>query len=153
MDVSLTQCLPYLTDHPDPFWKSFTVTEDDLDGFSHVNNAVYLKWLDATVWAHTRSVGLSEPACLELDRGMAVVRHEIDYISSAFLGDDVVVCNWISANDGRLRASRVFQVIRLQDQKTILRAKSDYVCTKLSTGRPARITEIFRTAYGVMIDG
>ncbi|GAA6162074.1 MULTISPECIES: thioesterase family protein [unclassified Ruegeria] len=151
MNARHDQDLSTLSDCPDAFWKRFVVTKDDLDGFNHVNNAVYLKWLDATVWEHTRAVGLGERACLELDRGMAAARHEIDYIASAFLGDEIVVYNWISANDQRLRASRSFQVIRLQDMKTILRAKSHYVCTKLSTGRPTRMPEIFKTAYDVKV--
>ncbi len=140
-----------LADNPHSFWKRFRVTSDDLDGFHHVNNAVYLKWLDATVWEHTRSVGLTEQACIDLNRGMAAVRHEINYLSSAFLDDEVVVFNWILSNDERLRISRLFQVVRLGDQKTILRAQSDYVSTNLKTGRPVRMPEIFKTNYDVKI--
>jgi acyl-CoA thioester hydrolase len=140
-----------LADYPDSFWKRFKVTKDDLDGFHHVNNAIYLKWMDATVWEHTRHVGLTEQACLDLNRGMAAVRHEIDYLSSALLDDEIVVYNWLSANDGRLRASRRFQMIRLGDRKTILRARSDYVCTNLKTGRPTRMPEEFKTGYCVTI--
>ncbi len=140
-----------LADFPDSYWKMFKVTTDDLDGFHHVNNAVYLKWMDATVWEHTRHVGLTEQACLDLNRGMAAVRHEIDYLSSALLNDEIVVYNWLSANDGRLRASRLFQMIRLGDKKTILRARSDYVCTNLTTGRPTRMPDAFKTGYNVTV--
>lgn len=140
-----------LADHPEAFGKTFEVSEQELDGFGHVNNAVYLQWLDATVWEHTRHVGLCEKTCVELNRGMAVMRHEIDYIASAYLGDEVVVFNWISANDERLRATRTFQVVRIQDQKTILRAKTDYICTNLENGRPARMPEAFKTGYSVKL--
>lgn len=147
----MTDDISSLADYPDSFWKRFKVTKDDLDGFHHVNNAIYLKWMDATVWEHTRHVGLTEQACLDLNRGMAAVRHEIDYLSSALLDDEIVVYNWLSANDGRLRASRLFQMIRLGDRKTILRARSDYVCTNLKTGRPTRMPEEFKTGYCVTI--
>ena len=140
-----------LADHPDPYWKRFTVQQEDLDGFNHVNNAVYLKWMDATIWEHTNAVGLDAQTCLDLNRGMAAVKHEINYLSSAFLGDEIIVYNWVSANDGRLRCSRTLQILRLGDQKTILRASSDYVCTNLTTGRPTRMPEIFKTAYAVQI--
>jgi acyl-CoA thioester hydrolase len=140
-----------LADYPNPFWKRFRVSADDLDGFHHTNNAVYLKWMDATVWAHTRHVGLTEEVCLELNRGMAVARHEIDYLSSARLDDEVVVFNWVSFNDERLRASRKLQIARLGDGKTLLRAKSHYVCTNLQNGRPARMPEIFKTAYKAIV--
>lgn len=140
-----------LADFPNAYWKRFTVTQDDLDGFNHVNNAVYLKWLDATVWEHTESVGLTAEACLKMERGMAAVRHEIKYLASAFLDDEVVVFVWIASNDGRLRCSRVFQVVRVSDQKTILRAQSDYVSTNLTTGRPVKMPEIFKTDYPVTL--
>ena len=143
MDKTMLQ----LAEYPNAFGKRFTVTESDLDGFGHVNNAVYLQWLDATVWAHTRHVGLDEKTCVELNRGMAVARHEIDYLASAYLHDDIVVFNWLTGNDGRLRASRVFQMVRIQDQKTLLRAKTDYICTNLSNGRPARMPPVFIDKY------
>lgn len=146
-DANVSAELLALADHPNAFGKRFTVSDGDIDGFGHVNNAVYLQWLDATVWQHTRSVGLTEQACRELNRGMAVVRHEIDYLLSSYINDEVVVFVWLMNNDGKLRASRLFQVLRLSDQKTLLRAKTDYICTNLETGRPARMPERFKTTY------
>ena len=140
-----------LADHPGSFWQLVTATQADLDGFDHVNNAVYLKWLDACVWAHTRLLGLDEKTCMDMERGMAAVRHEIDYIASARLGDQVAVFNWIVSNDGRLRCSRRFQMVRLSDRKTILRAKTDYVSTNLTNGRPVKMPEVFKTNYAVML--
>lgn len=134
-------------DFPGPFWKPFVAAPEDIDGFGHVNNTVYLKWMDATVWAHTRHVGLDEETCKALNRGMAAIRHEIDYLAAAHEGNEVVVLNWVSQNDGRIRASRRFQIIRRQDLKTLLRARSNYVCTNLETGRPARMPEQFISAY------
>ena len=103
-----------LADHPKAFGKLFVVGADAVDGFGHVNNAVYLKWIDATIWEHTRHVGLDEQTCLALNRGMAAIRHEIDYIAAAYLGDELAVFNWLSVNDGKLRASRTIQIVRLR---------------------------------------
>ena len=139
-----------LADHPKAFGKTFRVGADAVDGFGHVNNAVYLKWIDATIWAHTRHVGLDEQTCLKLNRGMAAIRHEIDYIAAAYLGDELAVFNWLSFNDGKLRASRAVQIVRIGDEKTILRAKSDYICTNLKNGRPARMPPEFITGYAVL---
>jgi acyl-CoA thioester hydrolase len=51
--------------------------------------------------------------------------------------------------DGRLRAERRFQVIRLPDGTTLARARVDYVCINLDSGRAARMPEIFARAYVV----
>lgn len=145
----MTETIANLAEHRDAFGKRFKVAADDIDGFGHVNNAVYLRWIDEVVWAHTRHVGLGEDVCLALNRGMATVRHEIDYLAAAYLDDEVAVFNWVVLNDGRLRAGRLFQIVRIGDGKTLLRAKSDYVCTNLKTGRPARMPEAFVAGYAV----
>lgn len=151
-DEDILKTISSVADYPNPFWVSFDVRPCDIDGFGHVNNTVYLKWLDQTVWAHTRAVGLTEDACKKLNRGMAVSRHELDYLSAAHSGDRVVCMNWLSSNDGRLRASRTFQIVRIEDAKTLLRARTDYVCTNLKTGRPAKMPDEFRELYAATIN-
>jgi acyl-CoA thioester hydrolase len=49
--------------------------------------------------------------------------------------------------DGRLRAERRFQVLRLRDGATLARARIDYVCINLDSGRAARMPELFARAY------
>ena len=88
--------------------------------------------------------------CRDINRGFAAVRHEIDYLSATYPGDKVAIANWVTSNDGRLRAERRFQIIRMDDKKTLLRARSDYVCTNLSNGRPTRMPEIFKTCFVVL---
>jgi len=55
----------------------------------------------------------------------------------------------VTSNDGRLRAERRFQIIRMSDKKTVLRARSDYICTNLTNGRPARMPDIFKVCFAV----
>jgi len=121
----------------------------DADGYGHINNSVYLRWLDQCVWDHCDAMGIPPEKCKALNRGFAAVRHEIDYLSSVYPGEKVAVSNWVTKNDGRLRAERRFQIIRLSDGKTVLRAKSDYICTDLSTGKPARVPKEFVELFSV----
>lgn len=137
-------------DYPEPFFIERTVGPTDIDGFDHTNNTVYLQWLDQCTWAHTEAVGLSAENCVDLNRGMAVIRHEIDYLISAKLDDPLVIGDWVTANDGRLRAQRQYQIIRVSDGRTLLRAKTDYICTDLKRGRPARMPEEFIRNYPVL---
>ncbi len=137
-------------DYPEPFVIERTVAADDIDGFGHTNNTVYIQWLDQCAWAHTDAVGLSAEKCVQLNRGMAAIRHEIDYLISARLNEELVIGDWVTFNDGRLRAQRQFQIIRVSDNRTLLRAKTDYVCTDLKRGRPARMPEEFITGYPVL---
>src|SRR5262252_7689295 len=87
-------------DHADPFVIEVAARESDVDSYRHVNNAVYLTWLERCAWAHSVAVGLPEATCLALERGMAVLHVELDYLAPARAGDGLQVANWIAHCDG-----------------------------------------------------
>jgi acyl-CoA thioester hydrolase len=110
-------------DYPEPHVIEHIALEEEADGYGHVNNSVYLQWLDQCVWDHCDAVEMSPRLCRELNRGFAATRHEIDYLRAAYPG-----------SDGQI----------------LLRARSYYVCTDLTTGRPTRMPEIFKTGFKVL---
>ena len=136
-------------DHPDPFVTAFAVAAADIDGFGHVNNAVYVRWINDCAWAHSGALGLDFARYRALDAGVVVIRHEIDYLSAAMPGETALVATWITANDGRLRLSRRFQLRDSASGRTLARAVTDFAAIALSTGRPRRMPDAFRTGYPV----
>ena len=136
-------------EHPAAHVVELTVQPEDIDAYGHVNNAVYLTWLDRAAWSHSSALGVPLERCLALRRGMAAQRIEIDYLRAALSGDVVQAATWIVNADGRLRAERRFQLRRPQDDVTLARARIDYVCINLDSGRAARMPEIFARAYVV----
>lgn len=121
----------------------------DIDAYGHVNNAVYLAWLDRAAWSHSAALGVPLERCVALRRGMAAQRIEIEYLRAAAAGDVVRAATWIVSSDGRLRAERRFQIGRVADGQTLARARVDYVCINLDSGRAARMPELFARAYVV----
>jgi acyl-CoA thioester hydrolase len=126
------------------------VVPEELDEYAHVNNTVYLRWLDAIAWAHSAELGLPLERCLELRRGMAVRHTRVDYLEAALLGDELLVGTWIIASDGRLRCTRRFDILRLADGKRMLDAEIDFFCLNLDTGKPSRFPREFVEHYTVM---
>lgn len=118
------------------------VEEAEVDAYGHVNNAVYLAWLDACAWAHAEALGFGMAAALDEQRGLAVRAVQLDYLGPARLGDRVVVSTWIVANDGRCFGTRRFDVANMGCQ--ILRGAIDYAMIDLKTLRPARMTKRYR---------
>ncbi len=137
-------------DLPAPFLATLNVVAADIDAYAHVNNSVYMTWFDRAAWEHSAALGLPVGRCLELDRGMAVLRSVIAYLRPAVLGDAVDVATWLLPGDGKLRVLRRFQVRRAADGATLARAQIEYVCIELSSGRPARWPPIFRERYVVL---
>lgn len=134
-------------DLPSPYIESVDVVASDIDAYDHVNNAVYIGWLDRTAWAHSAALGMPLARCLEIDRGMAVLRTEIVYVRPAVLGDRVNIGTWLLPGEIRLRARRRFHVRRQSDGTTLARAEIEYVCIELSSGRPTRTPPDFRSCY------
>ncbi len=135
-------------DRPDPFTLDISVQSDDIDGLGHANNAVYVSWLERCAWRHSQRLGLDLTEYRRLDRAMAVVRHEIDYLASAYEDEQLVMGTWIVEWDRKLKMDRCFQLIRPADGMTLLRARTTFVCIELSTGRPRRMPTEFLDGYG-----
>jgi len=136
-------------DHPAPHLIGLAVQPEDIDAYEHVNNAVYLTWLDRAAWSHSTALGVPLGQCVALRRGMAAHRIEIEYRRAAVRGDVVQAATWIVNTDGRLRVERRFQVLRKADGETLARARIDYVCINLDSGRAVRMPESFARAYVV----
>jgi len=136
-------------DLPSPFIQRRVAVRDEIDGYGHVNNAVYVEWLDACAWAHSTARGIPPELCNTLNRGMVVWRTQINYLRAAMEGDELEVATWPVHNDNKLRIVRRFQIRRASDGETLLRALLHYVCIDLQTGRPKRMPEEF-TRYSVL---
>jgi acyl-CoA thioester hydrolase len=134
-------------DLPSPHTLELTVADSDIDAYNHVNNAVYVTWCDRVAWHHSAALGLPIERCLELDRGMAVIRTTIVYLRAALLDDVVIAATWLLPSQSRLCVRRRFQLLRKTDNVTLARAEIEFACIELSTGRPMRWPPEFRDKY------
>jgi acyl-CoA thioester hydrolase len=139
-------------DLEDPHVLRVCAAPEHIDGYGHVNNAVYVRWLDECAWSHSTALGLPPQVCSMLGRGMAVWRTQVNYLRPAFDGDEIEIGTWLLRNDGRLRIDRRFQMRRIADGETLLAALIHYVCIDLKSGRPARMPAEFVARYGVRAD-
>src|SRR5271170_3685489 len=126
------------------------VIAEEIDEYAHVNNTIYLQWLDRIAWAHSAALGMPLERCLNLRRGMAVRHTRVDYLEAALLGDNLLIATWIIACDGRLRCTRRFDILRTTDGKHVMEAEIDYFCLNLDTGKPSRFPREFAEHYTVM---
>lgn len=129
-----------------PFLQPLQVQPEQIDHYGHVNNGVYLDWLQQTGWAHVQHLGLSIELYRQLDRALVVHRHELDYLAPTYQDDTLAMATWLVRYD-RLSVWRAFQLQRITDGKTLFRAYSRYVCTRMSNGRVCRLPGEFLDAY------
>ncbi len=144
MTLSATT-LPW--DLPHPFLLEIKVDASHMDRLGHANNTHYVQWMQTISWQHVENIGMGWSLQQTEGRAMAIVRTEIDYIASAYADDHLFMGTWITACDDRLQSTRQFQLIRVADQKTLLRATCRYVCIDLKKGKPMRMPASFIQAH------
>jgi acyl-CoA thioester hydrolase len=135
---------------PQPFTAMHCVVAEEIDDYEHVNNTVYLRWLDTIAWAHSMKLGIPLERCIEMRRGMAIRHTRVDYLDAAMQADTLLLATWIVRCDGRLRCTRRFEILRIADAKRILDAEIDYFCLNLDTGSPCRFPAEFTELYQVI---
>ena len=134
-----------------PFVLPLQAQADHIDHYGHVNNGVYLDWLQQVGWAHVEQMGLSLELYRRLDRALVVHRHELDYLAPAYGDDQLVMATWV-VQFNRVSVYRCFQLQRVSDGKTLFRAYSHYVCTRMSNGKACRLPPEFLAAYGRVVE-
>jgi len=117
------------------FSLNIIVSADDIDNLDHVNNLVYVKLMDdiaTTHWAYlTKDNPLPEYVWV-------VVRHEIDYLKQAGLGDKITVKTWVGETKG-VTSVRFMEFYK--GKILLVKAKTIWVMLDSKTFKPVRIRE------------
>jgi acyl-CoA thioester hydrolase len=105
----------------------------DIDHMGHVNNAVYLKWVQDAVINYWRSV--APPGAVAQHLWVAL-KHEITYLRPTFLQDTVVAEVIAERVEG---ARAYFTTIVRRREEVLSEIKSSWCCLDAASLRPARL--------------
>jgi acyl-CoA thioester hydrolase len=122
-----------------------TVLPGDIDEQNHVNNTVYLRWVQDVATAHWRAV--ANPKAQETI-GWVVLRHEIDYKAPATVGDEVVLRTWVGKAT-RLTFERFTEILRDRDARLLSEARTLWCPIDAQTGRPVRVSAEVRAQFSI----
>jgi len=117
--------------------KTIIVLPKHLDDINHVNNVVYVQWMQDIAGEHWNSVASDK---LKQDLLWMIKRHEIDYFNQAFLGDELVMETW-TGDFTNVTWKRHYEIIRPADNKKIISASSVWIPFDRKTQRPRRVDE------------
>jgi acyl-CoA thioester hydrolase len=110
-----------------------SILASDIDFMGHVNNAIYLNWVQAAVIDHWRKLAPPEAVAT---RVWVALRHEITYRRPAFAGDQVIVTVLLE----RVHGARAFyQSLVRRGEELLADVRSCWCCLDASTMRPARL--------------
>ena len=120
-----------------PYQHLIKVTTDDIDELGHVNNVVYVRYVQEAASAHWNSVTSEE---IRSQNVWVVMRHEIDYVSPAFAGDELLATTWVGETNG-VRSARHVEITQKNSGKVIVKAKTLWCQLDAVTFKPKRIDE------------
>ena len=120
------------------FSKIFIIPESAIDKNGHVNNVVYVQWMQDIAVEHYASIG--GIAAQGPDSTWVVREHRIDYFLPAFLGEEIEIKTWVE-NIRRVRSLRKYEFIRKVDGKVLVKGETDWVFVDIKTGSPHAIPE------------
>ena len=126
-----------------PFEMIVPVVEADIDEQDHVNNTVYLRWVQDVATAHWRAIASRDA---QATIGWIVLRHEIDYKAPATLGDEIVLRTWVG-KASRLTFERFTEIRRKSDGQLLSQARTLWCPINEQTGRPTRVPAEVRKQF------
>jgi acyl-CoA thioester hydrolase len=125
------------------FEQAVRVVASDLDEQDHVNNVVYVRWVQDAATAHW--VALSSEA-ERAEVAWVLLRHEIDYRAPARLGDEVLVRTAVGHLEG-LTFERLTELRRAADGRVLASSRTLWCPVDPRTGRPRRVSESLRGRF------
>jgi acyl-CoA thioester hydrolase len=126
---------PKVPDNTINYKHSFSVKPEDIDSLNHVNNIVYLQWVNDIAGKHWDILSNKE---INEKYFWVTLRHEIDYLQSAFLGDTITVYTWV----GEISGVKSIRYVHIYKNETLLvKTKSTWCLIDAKTNKPARIKQ------------
>jgi len=107
----------------------------DIDFMGHVNNASYLKWVQAAVISHWQRIAPAEAVAAHL---WVALKHEITYRKPTFFGDDVIATVLLEKVQG---ARAFYATVIHRGEDVLAEVKSSWCCLDAETLRPARLAQ------------
>ena len=134
------------------FTRQFTALPDDIDELGHVNNAVWVRWLQEIAVSHWEAVAPPDQVAAYV---WVVTRHEIDYRGNVGPGETVTAETWVADAPKGARFDRHVRFVG-QDGRIKVDAVTTWAMLDRATGRLVRvrpeIARPFLASSGPQID-
>lgn len=128
---------------------TFAVPAEAIDENGHVNNVVYVQWMQEFATRHSDALGLTRARYVELGGCWVVRAHRIVYLQPALPGDRLTVATWVATME-RFRSLRRYRFVRSADGQVLATAETDWVYVTIAAGRPSSIPAAVANAFVVL---
>ncbi len=125
------------------FEHSISIVQEDIDVMGHVNNIVYLRWVQEAAIAHWNSIVTEQ---MNKDYLWVVVRHEVDYLSAALINTNLIAKTWIGEHYGA-KSERFVNICDKNSDTIYVKVKTVWCLLDSKSLRPKRIENDIKNAF------
>ena len=117
------------------FEMSWIAADSDADELGHVNNVVYLRWVQDVAASHWNKIASPE---LKNQCSWVVLRHEIDYMQAAMPGNLIIGKTFIENYEG-VKSLRLVHLYRENNNQLLCKARTTWCMIDPKSYKPKRI--------------
>jgi acyl-CoA thioester hydrolase len=119
------------------YTRRFRVRHYELDALGHVNNAVYVQYMQEAAIEASSHAGFGPEWYRERGTGWVVRRLSVRYLGQATYGEEIEAATWVSQMRGPL-STREYDLTRAGDGARVARGRAQWVYLDLGKGQPLR---------------
>ncbi|MCA9912033.1 MAG: acyl-CoA thioesterase [Anaerolineae bacterium] len=128
------------------FQRTFRVRHYECDGYGHLNNVNYVRYMQETALDASAAVGWNQARYVQIGCSWLIRETEIEYLHPVRYNDDVTLTTWV-ANFRRVQSLRRYTFHDANTRQIIAKASTNWVFLENDTLRPARIPGEMMTAF------
>tara|TARA_B100000427_G_C15200343_1_gene460010 strand:+ start:52 stop:444 length:393 start_codon:yes stop_codon:yes gene_type:complete len=123
--------------------KKILVSKNDLDDLNHVNNVVYIQWIQEIAKEHWEKLASNEI----LDNYYWVLlEHQIKYLYPALLDDKIRIKTYIDSTE-EIKSSRIVEIYNNDTNRLLVNSRTIWCLINSKTNKPVRIPDEIRQVF------
>jgi acyl-CoA thioester hydrolase len=115
----------------------------DFDAMGHINNVVYLQWVQDVAEAHWKHISGQDDDKTNL---WVALRHEIDYKKEIKPDEKIVAETWVASMQG-VKSERMTRIFNSDTDQTKAEARTFWCLLDAKSKRPKRIPQEMKSKY------
>ncbi len=121
------------------------VNQSHIDRHNHVNNIVYIGWMQDIATEHSEASGCTDYVYAQ-HKAWIIREHNIRYFAPAILGDEVIITTYPAFFE-KFKSRRIYEMHRASDNKKLVEAWTDWVLFDTVKNRPTIIDDKIKSFF------
>lgn len=131
---------------PEILVHEFQVKDQDVDENNHLNNVVYVQWMQDIARMHSDALGCTLDFYRSMNASWVVRSHQIQYKVPALLNEQITAYTWVHDRK-KITSKRKYKFVKTSDGTVLATAETTWVFINFETGKPTAIPEEVINAF------